>query len=229
MEKLTIKDLCDDLKAKRDALSLCHESLKANNDKWNGVIIVLSLFTGMVESVKIKLKLTNDFMALLPILMSSIIACISSLIKFKKYPEQMEVLIQSSSLLTNTLNKCRMHDVIDPEMKQEYTMALEKLETSLYPDLRRKFLKTSHKNLLCIMKAEQEYFNNIKKVNAGEKINIKCDSESDSSSTDNILIDIPRQDLEHGEKIELTNGLDISESPISKRKLPLIKEEIEQL
>ena len=203
-----MKEICDDLKAKRDALCLCHESLKANNDKWNGVIIVLSLFTGMVESVKIKLKLTDDFTALLPILMSSIIACISSLIKFKKYPEQMEVLIQSSSLLTNTLNKCRMHDVIDPEMKQEYTMALEKLETSLYPDLRRKFLKTSHKNLLCIMKAEQEYFNNIRKVNNNEKIDIKCDSDSDSNSTstDNILIDIPRQDLEVGEKREETNG-----------------------
>ena len=226
-----MKEICDDLKAKRDALCLCHESLKANNDKWNGVIIVLSLFTGMVESVKIKLKLTDDFTALLPILMSSIIACISSLIKFKKYPEQMEVLIQSSSLLTNTLNKCRMHDVIDPEMKQEYTMALEKLETSLYPDLRRKFLKTSHKNLLCIMKAEQEYFNNIRKVNNNEKIDIKCDSDSDSNSTstDNILIDIPRQDLEVGEKREETNGLDITESPKTNRTLPQIKEDMEEL
>ena len=221
MEKLTIKEICDDLKAKRDALSLCHESLKANNDKWNGVIIVLSLFTGMVESVKIKLKLTDDFTALLPILMSSIIACISSLIKFKKYPEQMEVIIQSSSLLTNTLNKCRMHDEIDPEIKAEYTMALEKLETSLYPDLRRRFLKTSHKNLLCIMKAEQEYFNNIKKVNAGEKIKVKCDSDSDTSSTDNVLNN--NEDIEQGvgEKVEETNEIDMSEI-----RLPVIREEV---
>ena len=39
------------------------------------------------------------------------------------------------------------------------------------------------------MKAEQIYYNNIQKVNAGEKIKIKCDSDSDV----NELIDTPPQ------------------------------------
>ena len=37
------------------------------------------------------------------------------------------------------------------------------------------------------------------------------------------------QDLEVGEKIVETNELDISESPKTKRKLPLIKEDMEEL
>jgi len=140
------------------------------------------LLTGMIESVKIKLKVDNDFMALVPILMSSVVACISALIKFKKYPEQMEVLIQSSSLLTQTLTKARNHDELDEDIRAEYYLSLEKLETSLYPDLRKKYLKQSHKNLLCIMEQEMVYYNNIRKVNAGEKMDFKCDSRSDTST-----------------------------------------------
>jgi len=187
MEKTTIKEVCDDIKSKRDALMTYHEFLKTENDKWNGIIIVLSLVMGCLESVKIKLNIKNDFMALLPVLMSSIVASISALIKFKKYPETMEIVVQSSSLLTNTLTKCRGHEFLDPEIKHEYINALEKIETSMYPDLRKKFMKISHKNLLCIMKQEQDYFNGISKVNAGEKLNIKCDS-SDSSDSGDISI-----------------------------------------
>ena len=79
------------------------------------------------------------------------------------------------------------------------------------------------------MACEQKYYENIKKVNAGEKMDVKCDSDSDKShSVDNVLIN--NMDLEKGigEKIE-TNDLDISDSPLSNRKLPLIKEDTDQL
>jgi len=46
--------------------------------------------------------------------------------------------------------------------------------------------------LLSILKAEQEYFNNIKKVNNGQKIKIKCDSDSDTSS-DNVIINCDKE------------------------------------
>ncbi|ADX06250.1 hypothetical protein 162300146 [Organic Lake phycodnavirus 2] len=100
----------------------------------------------------------NNLVALVPIGLSSIIASISALIKFKKFPEQMETLIQSTSLLTNTLNKCRNHDILDHEIMIEYNDALEKLETSVYPDIRKKYLKMSQRNLIDIMKIEQTYF-----------------------------------------------------------------------
>ena len=136
MEKRTIVDISNDLKAKRDALSLAHEQLKRDNDDWNKCIIVLSLATGMFESMKIKMGWDSNVVALVPIMLSSIIASISALIKFKKFPEQMEVLLQSQSLLTHTLNKTRNESEITPQIRKDYNDALEQLETSVYPDIR---------------------------------------------------------------------------------------------
>lgn len=183
MEKTTIKEVINDLKAKRDALSLAHEQLKKDNDKWNKYIIILSLSTGMFESAKIKMGWDNNGVALIPILMSSIIASVSALIKFKKFPEQMEVLIQSISLLTNTLNKCRNHTQIDEEMLIDYHNALEKLEMSIYPDIRKKYLRISHRNLIDIMKIEKKYFNNIELVNTTNTIDDVDDGTKSSSSS----------------------------------------------
>ena len=180
MEKTTIYDIRADLKAKRDALSLAHEELKKDSDDWNKCVIVLSLFNGMIETIKIQLQLDSDGFRLLPIFISSIIAIISSLIKFRDFPAKMEVLIQSQSLLTTTLNKYRNHDEVDKELVFEYNSALEKLETSVYPDVRKKYLQQSHKNLLSIMKLEQKYFKNIELVNNGEKP--EDDTLSSSSS-----------------------------------------------
>ena len=168
MDKTTLSDIISDLKAKRDALSLAHEQLKVDNDNWNKCIIVLSLLTGMIESTKIRMGWDGDVFALMPILLSSIIATISALIKFKKFPERMETLIQSVSLLTNTLNKCRNHTEISNDIINEYNNALEKLEISIYPDIRKKFLRISHNNLIEIMKQEQKYFEKIDTINKNE-------------------------------------------------------------
>tara|TARA_R100000541_G_scaffold34825_2_gene43176 strand:- start:2333 stop:2950 length:618 start_codon:yes stop_codon:yes gene_type:complete len=178
MEKNNLILIINDLRSKRDALSLAHEELKSNNDDWNKGIILLSLTGGLLESAKMKLNLNGAGWGLLPILISSIIASMSSLIKFRKYPERMEVLIQGISLLTNTLNKCRNHKDIDDDILTDYNMALEKLETSVYPSVRKKYLKQSHKNLIEIMKQEKKYYDAIENVNTGRDI------ESDVSSED---------------------------------------------
>ena len=178
MEKNSLILIINDLRSKRDALSLAHEELKSNNDDWNKGIILLSLTGGLLESAKMKLNLNGAGWGLLPILISSIIASMSSLIKFRKYPERMEVLIQGISLLTNTLNKCRNHKDIDDDILMDYNMALEKLETSIYPSVRKKYLKISHKNLIEIMKQEKKYYDAIDNVNTGRDI------ESDISSED---------------------------------------------
>jgi hypothetical protein len=80
----------------------------------------------------------------------------------------METLIQSVSLLTNTLNKCRNHTEISDDIINEYNNALEKLEISIYPDIRKKFLRISHNNLIEIMKQEQKYFEKIDTINKNE-------------------------------------------------------------
>lgn len=178
MEKNNLILIINDLRSKRDALSLAHEELKSNNDDWNKGIILLSLTGGLLESAKMKLNLTGAGWGLLPILISSVIASMSSLIKFRKYPERMEVLIQGISLLTNTLNKCRNHKDIDDDILIDYNNALEKLETSVYPSVRKKYLKQSHRNLIEIMKQEKKYYDAIECVNSGRDI------ESDTSSED---------------------------------------------
>jgi hypothetical protein len=167
MEKSTLPMIIQDLKSKRDALSLAHEQLKKDSDDWNKCIIVLSLVTGMFESAKIKMGWNGDGVALVPIALSSVIASISALIKFKKFPEQMEVILQSQSLLTHTLNNARNEKVVTDTLTKEYHDALEKLETSIYPDIRRRFLKISHNNLIAIMKQEQKFFTSLHKVENG--------------------------------------------------------------
>ena len=167
MEKHTLPMIIQDLKSKRDALSLAHEQLKKDSDDWNKCIIVLSLLCGMFESMKIKMGWDSDVVALVPIALSSVIASISALIKFKKFPEQMEVILQSQSLLTHTLNNARNEKVVTDILTKEYHDALEKLETSVYPDIRRRFLKISHNNLIAILKQEQKFFDSLHKVENG--------------------------------------------------------------
>ena len=190
MEKHSIQMIINDLRSRRDALSLAHENLKVESDSWNKCVIVTSLLTGMFESIKLRMGWNSNVVDLVPIALSSIIACISALIKFKNFPSQMEILLQSQSLLTHTLTNARNEEDITPNLMKEYHESLEKLETSLYPDIRKKFLAQSHKNLISIMKQEQKYFNNINSINEGNY----PPSSSDSS-------------IESGE-IELKNRID---------------------
>jgi len=167
MEKHTIQMIINDLRSRRDALSLAHENLKIESDNWNKCVIVTSLLTGMFESIKLRMGWNSNVVDLVPIALSSIIACISALIKFKNFPSQMEILLQSQSLLTHTLTNARNEDEITPSLLKEYHESLEKLETSLYPDIRKKFLVQSHKNLISIMKQESKFFQNIQSINEG--------------------------------------------------------------
>ena len=57
MIKDSIDEVVNDLKSKRDALQLAHQQLKNDSDDWNKGIILLSLATGGLESIKMKLKL----------------------------------------------------------------------------------------------------------------------------------------------------------------------------
>jgi len=167
MEKHSLSMIINDSRSRRDALSLAHENLKIESDNWNKCVIVVSLMTGMFESIKLRMGWNSNVVDLVPIALSSVIACISALIKFKSFPSQMEILLQSQSLLTHTLTNARNEEDITPNLLKEYHESLEKLEVSLYPDIRKKFLVQSHKNLICIMKQEQKYFNNIKTINEG--------------------------------------------------------------
>lgn len=204
MEKHTLPLIIQDLKSKRDALSLAHEQLKKDNDDWNKCIIVLSLMTGMIESIKIKLGWDGSLVALVPIALSSVIASISALIKFKKFPEQMEVILQSQSLLTHTLNNARNETEMTDQLIKDYNDALEKLETSVYPDTRKKYLKISHNNLISIMKQEAKFFDALEKAQNGELSSESSIESGESTNKRNPLsIIIPRRNFDESEEADL--------------------------
>jgi len=180
MIKDSIDEIKNDLRSKRDALMMAHQKLNEDSNSWNQAIIALSLTTGLIEAIKMKLDLNGAGWALLPIILSSITAACSSLIKFRNFSQRQETLIQASANLTSVLNKARNHKSLDDELLTEYNIALEKLETSIYPTERKVFLKQSHKNLLEILKQETKYFNLINQANAGEVIEFSDDSSLSS-------------------------------------------------
>jgi len=195
MIKDSIDEIVNDLKSKRDALSLAHQKLKSDSDDWNKGIIVLSLVTGGLESIKMKLNLNGAGWALVPILLSSVIAACSALIKFRDFPKRMETIINASGLITNILGKARNTKVISDELLHEYNDALTYLETSLYPDQRKVFLKQSHKNLIEIMRQEEKYYGLIVKVNNHEPLDLSDDSSDDSMKNNY---------TEHKEELDIT-------------------------
>ena len=198
MEKKTLSLIRADLKAKRDSLSLAHESLKIDCDKYNKLIIFISLGSSLFESAKMTLNLNHPLISLVPILLSSIVAGISSFIKFKNYSERQQQLIQASVILTATLAKARNSNEANEDLLKEYHTALELLETSLYPDVRKKFLKQSQKNLVSIIDAEQKYFNIVNTAKTGGNLTEVIGNLSDSSTDDIISSPTKIKDLEAG-------------------------------
>ena len=186
MNKSSIDEIINDCKSKRDAVSSAHQQLKQDSDSWNKAIILLALITGGLESIKMKLKLEAPVWSLIPILLSSITAGCSAIMKFRDFNSKLETLVQSQSLITTTLNKLRAHTELDDELLLEYNLALSSLETSMYPNDRKKFLKQSHKNLIEIMKQEQKYYDLIEKVNAGVPITL---SGSDGTISNECVLD----------------------------------------
>ena len=192
MEKNTLDLIRTDLKYKRDALHLSHQLLKQEGDFYQKVIIFTSLASGIFESVKMKLQLRQPALELLPIILTAFVCGISSYVKFKQYAERQEVLIQSTTILTNTLNQVRNADELTEEITHAYNHSLELLEISLYPDIRKKFLKISQRNMERIIENENCYFENIERVRLGLKLK-KCDSDIDSDSDVNELINTTPQ------------------------------------
>jgi len=188
MEKRELNQIIQDLKAKRDALSLAHEELKRENDSWNKCVIIVSLTTGMFESMKLQMGWNNNIVLLVPIGLSSIIAMISALIKFKNFPNQMEIILQSQSLITHTLNVARNEETITPSLLTQYHESLEKLETSIYPDMRKKYMKASHTNLISIYKQEKKFYNEIDNIN---KATLEFSDDSSSGSSNPFQTDSP--------------------------------------
>lgn len=152
------QQIINELRSKRDALSLYHCQLKKNSDDWNKCIIVLSLLAGFVETAKIQLALQTDFWKLLPIAINTLIAICSSLIKFRDYPQRQEVVLGARDTLSHFLTKIRglPGDLGESELREFYT-CLEFLETCITPAERKTFVKNAQSILLRIQRNEHQF------------------------------------------------------------------------
>jgi len=200
-------EIINEIKAKRDAISLGHQQLKNDSDTWNKVIILLSLVTGGLESIKMKLNLNGAGWSLVPIMLSSVIAACSALIKFRDFNKKMEILIEANSRLTSILTKARNHAVLDQDLICEYHDGLECIETSMYPNERKLYLRQSHKNLIEIMKQERKYYDMIDRVNA-EPVSISSD---ESSISDEDKLDISNHRATPLTQLDIINELEAQE------------------
>ena len=154
-----IKEKISEICVKRDALMLAHNKVNLEQDKYNKAIICLSLFAAFFESTKAQLNLStrNDWLApisiLMPILLSTVLSIISSLMKFKKFNERIDLLSKATEKSNATvLNLRRLEESLNFQsymqsykdysgsVNESYRDALDCYERALYPQEHNKYL-----------------------------------------------------------------------------------------
>jgi len=177
-----------EIRCKRDAISLHHESLKKQNDSFNKTIIILSLATAFTETLKSTLQLTDETVygkaisnlaKIAPIGISTLTAIVSSLMKFRKYPERMETLTKASEKFNHTATRMRRlqeelsfvneeaaKKMYIDEVMEFYRESLQEAEATIYPDVRQKYFKRAQDNIVKMQKNERTFMKTCRKLNA---------------------------------------------------------------
>lgn len=159
-----IKKKIAEIRIKRDAIMLAHNRVNIQQDKYNKVIICLSLFSAFFESTKAQLNLAtrDDWVApvsiLMPILLSTILSIISSLMKFKKFNERIDLLSKATEKSNATvLSLRRLQESLNFQsyiqsykdysgpVTENYRDALDCYERALYPQEHDKYMKEAIK------------------------------------------------------------------------------------
>ena len=147
-----LKKKIAEVRVKRDAIMLAHSVINVQQDQYNKCIIILSLMSAFFESTKAQLDLAarKDWISpvsiLAPIFLSTLLGIISSLMKFKKFPERMELLTKATEKSNATVLQMRRlienlnfqaYEVSYEEYSNAVTVsyrdALDYYERALYP------------------------------------------------------------------------------------------------
>ncbi len=179
----SLKEKLLELRAKRDAILLSHKMLKKRSDFYNKCIIYLSLIAACFETVKAQLKLAErkdiiaDLSILAPIFLTTLVTIISSLLKFKKFPEKMEsntkaaekcyfAIIRIRQLVENLnfQDEVVSKNAYNTEVMVYYRDALDSIERTMYPKQRTALFLQAQQNLMTIHKNEYNYNSDAHKV-----------------------------------------------------------------
>ena len=181
------KDLSEkefELRSKRDGVKLHYQGLKKTQDKFQKVIIVLSLFTALLETVKTQLNLNessnavvSNSSAVAPIFLSTIVGIISSLLKFKDFPAKLENDSKAIEKATYAISRIReLRSSLNFEEKiviqnsyldtalATHRQALELIEVTLSPKDRQSLFQQAQKNLIKIGEDAQTFKDELKKI-----------------------------------------------------------------
>ena len=210
-----------EIRSKRDALAYNHEDLKRSNDNFNKIIIMLSLFTAFCETVKTQLGLTDpnggypksvqNLSAILPIFLSTVVGIISSLLKFKKFPEKMEEITKATEKCNFSILRIRQLqeninfqspevslNTYNSEVMGFYREALDAVEKTMYPKSRGEYFETAQKNIIKIHDSEKEYTQKILEIKK-EKALLDTDHMQEDLEKNKRMVD-----LEAGHGLEKT-------------------------
>ena len=202
-----LKKKIAEIRVKRDAIMLAHNAVNLDQDKYNKCIIILSLFSAFFESTKAQLDLANrtDWIGptsiLMPILLSTILGIISSLMKFKKFPERMELLSKATEKSNATvLNMRRLSEALNFQpYRQSYTEysgpviesyrdALDYYERSLYPHEHDLYMGKALKIAAATREREEQHDDEIEKLLNDDR---KERFTNNSKYPNNVQLDTP--------------------------------------
>ena len=134
------KILYKDLDKKKEKLSIKIEILrfkyaeyKKLSDYFNLLIIILSSCITLLQSVNAELKINHYIFTLAPIFISTIIALLAAVIRFKKWGDKMEIISKciSNSILTLKDIKSLKNDIKLSSCKQDMDDILDKYKNDL--------------------------------------------------------------------------------------------------
>ena len=217
-----LKKKIAEIRVKRDAIMLAQNTVNLDQDKYNKCIICLSLFSAFFESTKAQLDLAkrSDWIGptsiLMPILLSTILGIISSLMKFKNFAERMELLSKATEKSNATVLSMRRlsealnfqpyrlsYDQYSGPVIASYRDALDYYERSLYPHEHDKYMREAIKIAKDTRDREENHDNEIEKI-----LNDDRDERYNNNSfsfADNVQLDTPKEERTDGSKTDISN------------------------
>ncbi len=178
-----LKEKIEEIKIKRDSVMIAHSEINSQQDIYNKFIIILSLLAAFFESTKAQLNLADrdDWIApcatLAPIFLSTILGIVSSLMKFKKFPERMEMLTKATEKSNATILHMRRlseslnfqsykhsYDEYNNIVTPSYRDALDHNERALYPHEHDVYLDKAIKIAASNLKREENQQNKMDEV-----------------------------------------------------------------
>lgn len=183
------------LKIDVDALSFNYEKLKASNDCWNQVIMVISSLGALITSILTIAKLVGWPFEIVPIVIQTAAGVIAAWMRFYDFPKRMEAVINIKHATNSVRERMQKSPIVDDNLWEQYCMSVKSLDEVLTPQERDKAHKWALKQMKDqrIRVAELEVLLNMsteellskegrKKLKAIEKLQSNGDSTSSSPS-----------------------------------------------